>query len=161
MSETITLQALDLSGETLTMFLRKSDGTLLNTDGDAMTESGSTGVFTATLAESRTGLGPLAVRICAGSETADNLLYDGFLAEGSSVIDSTSTAVLDSDVATKIDNIQDAAGWLLAISSGAVANPQTATEQYDITQFGVNYRVAMAGLTSTGTRTAPTLSKPA
>jgi hypothetical protein len=72
-----------------------------------------------------------------------------------------STAVLDSAVATKIDNIQDAAGWLLAISSGAVANPQTATEQYDITQFGVNYRVAMAGLTSTGTRTAPTLSKPA
>jgi hypothetical protein len=70
-------------------------------------------------------------------------------------------AVLDSAVATKIDNIQDAAGWLLAISSGAVANPQTATEQYDITQFGVNYRVAMAGLTSTGTRTAPTLSKPA
>jgi len=70
-------------------------------------------------------------------------------------------AALDSAVATKIDNIQDAAGWLLAISSGAVANPQTATEQYDITQFGVNYRVAMAGLTSTGTRTAPTLSKPA
>jgi hypothetical protein len=62
---------------------------------------------------------------------------------------------------TEIGNIQDAAGWLLAISSGAVANPQTATEQYDITQFGVNYRVAMAGLTSTGTRTAPTLSKPA
>jgi len=69
-------------------------------------------------------------------------------------------AELDSAVATKIDNIQDAAGWLLAISSGAVANPQTSTEQYDITQFGVNYRVAMAGLTSTGTRTAPTLSKP-
>ena len=69
-------------------------------------------------------------------------------------------AELDSAVSTQIDNIQDAAGWLLAISSGAVANPQTSTEQYDITQFGVNYRVAMAGLTSTGTRTAPTLSKP-
>jgi hypothetical protein len=61
---------------------------------------------------------------------------------------------------TEIANIQDSAGWLLAIGSGAVANPQTSTEQYDITQFGVNYRVAMAGLTSTGTRTAPTLSKP-
>jgi len=97
MSETIILQALDLSGETLTMFLRKSDGTLLNTDGDAMTESGSTGVFTATLAEPRTGLGPLAVRICSGSETAENLLYDGFLSEGSTVIDSTMTAELDSD----------------------------------------------------------------
>jgi hypothetical protein len=215
MPETITLQALDLSGETLTMFLRKSDGTLLNTGGDAMTESGTTGVFTATLAESRTGLGPLAVRVCAGSETADNLLYDGFLVEGTTVIDSVMRVELDSasrlaiwntlttetftadsfgelllisdgtngravkvtganhiaaDVhdcqadglsgSTEIGNIQDAAGWLLAISSGAVANPQTATEQYDITQFGVNYRVAMAGLTSTGTRTAPTLSKP-
>jgi len=60
---------------------------------------------------------------------------------------------------TEIANIQDSAGWLLAIGSGAVANPQTSTEQYDITQFGVNYRVAMAGLTSTGTRTAPTLTK--
>jgi hypothetical protein len=215
MPETITLQALDLSGETLTMFLRKSDGSLLNTGGDGMTESGSTGVFTATLAESRSGLGPLNVRICAGSETADNLLYDGFLAEGTTVIDSVMRAELDSasrlaiwntlttetftadsfgelllisdgtngravkvtganhiaaDVhdcqadglsgSTEIANIQDAAGWLLAIGSGAVANPQTSTEQYDITQFGVNYRVAMAGLTSTGTRTAPTLSKP-
>jgi hypothetical protein len=96
MPETITLQALDLSGETLTMFLRKADGTLLNTGGDAMTESGSTGVFTATLEEARTGLGPLAVRICAGAETADNLLYDGFLVEGTTVIDSATLAELDS-----------------------------------------------------------------
>jgi hypothetical protein len=96
MTESIKLHALDLSGETLTMFLRKSDGTLLNTGGDAMTEAGATGVFTGTLAEARTGLGPLAVRACAGAETADNLLYDGFLVEGSAVIDSTVTAVLDS-----------------------------------------------------------------
>lgn len=109
MSETITLQALDLSGETLTMFLRKSDGTLLNAGGDAMTESGSTGVFTATLAEARTGLGPLAVRICAGAETADNLLYDGFLVEGTTVIDSTVNAELDSATQTQLDNIENTA----------------------------------------------------
>lgn len=107
MSETITLQALDLSGETLTMFLRKSDGTLLNTGGDAMTESGSTGVFTAALTEARTGLGPLAVRICAGSETADNLLYDGFLAESSTVIDSVMRAELDSAARVKLHGTQD------------------------------------------------------
>jgi hypothetical protein len=107
MSETITLQALDLSGETLTMFLRKADGTLLNTGGDAGTESGSTGVFTFTLAESRAGLGPLAVRVCVGSETAENLLYDGFLVEGSTVIDSTVAAVLDP---ATIDAIADAIG---------------------------------------------------
>jgi hypothetical protein len=106
MSETITLQALDLSGETLTMFLRKSDGSLLNTGGDAMTEAGTTGVFTATLAESRTGLGPLAVRICAGGETANNLLYDGFLVEGTTVIDSAIRAELDSAVAAQITAIE-------------------------------------------------------
>jgi hypothetical protein len=125
MPETITLQALDLSGETLTMFLRKPDGTLLNTGGDAMTESGSTGVFTATLAEARTGLGPLAVRICSGSETADNLLYDGFLSEGSTVIDSTMTAELDSASRLAIWNTlttetftADSFGELLLISDG-------------------------------------------
>ena len=105
MPETITLNALDLSGETLTMFLRRADGTLLNTGGDAMTEAGATGVFTATLAEARTGLGPLAVRACAGAETAANLLYDGFLVEGSAVIDSTVAAVLDSATAAKITAI--------------------------------------------------------
>jgi hypothetical protein len=105
MTESITLHALDLSGETLTMFLRKSDGTLLNTGGDAMTEAGATGVFTATLAEARTGLGPLAVRACAGAETAGNLLYDGFLVEGTAVIDSPVTAVLDSATVAKIDAI--------------------------------------------------------
>jgi hypothetical protein len=70
------------------------------------------------------------------------------------------TVVLDSAVETKINNIQDAAGWLLAINSGACANPQTSAEQYDITAFGVAFRVVMAGQTATGTRTAPTLSKP-
>ena len=69
-------------------------------------------------------------------------------------------AVLDSAVGTQIDNIENAAGWLLAINSGACANPQTSAEQYDITAFGVAFRVVMAGQTSTGIRTAPTLSKP-
>jgi hypothetical protein len=67
---------------------------------------------------------------------------------------------LDSSVATKIDNIQDAAGYTLAILAGACADPQTNSEQYDVTLFGVNFRVVMAGQTSTGVRTAPTLSKP-
>ena len=132
MSETITLQALDLSGETLTLFLRKSDGTLLNTNGDAMTEAGSTGVFTATLAESRTGLGPLAVRVCAGAETADNLLYDGFLVEGSTVIDSTAAVALDSATAAKIDAILVDTGTTLpaqiaGISAGSGTGARTVT----------------------------------
>lgn len=67
---------------------------------------------------------------------------------------------LDSAVGTQITNIENASGWLLAINSGACANPQTSAEQYDITAFGVAFRVVMANQTSTGIRTAPTLSKP-
>jgi len=97
MSETITLHALDLSGETtLKLFLRKDDGTLLNTGGDALTEISSSGVFTATLGEARTGLGTLAVRVCDGTETADNLLIDDFLPETETTIGASGTAVLDS-----------------------------------------------------------------
>ena len=69
-------------------------------------------------------------------------------------------AELDSAVGTQITNIENASGWLLAINSGACANPQTSAEQYDITAFGVAFRVVMANQTSTGIRTAPTLSKP-
>lgn len=97
MPETITLHALDLSGETtLKMFLRKDDGTLLNADGDALTEISSSGVFTATLGEARAGLGTLSVRVCDGTETADNLLIDDFLPESSTVIGAKVNAELDS-----------------------------------------------------------------
>jgi hypothetical protein len=120
MPETITLNALDLSGETLTLFLRKSDGSLLNTDGDAMTEAGTTGVFTATLAESRTGLGPLAVRVCAGAETGDNLLYDGWLAESTTLIDAMPAVELDSSTAQKINDIHTDTGTTLPAAIAAL-----------------------------------------
>jgi hypothetical protein len=113
MSETITLHALDLSGETLTLFLRQSDGSLLNTGGDAGTEAGATGVFTFTLGESRTGLGPLAVRVCAGAETGDNLLYDGWLVESTTLIDAVQAVELDSATSQKIDDILTDTGTTL------------------------------------------------
>ena len=72
----------------------------------------------------------------------------------------TGAVELDSATQTQVTNIENASGWLLAIQSGACANPQTSAEQYDITAFGVAFRVVMAGQTSTGIRTAPTLSKP-
>ena len=105
MSETITLHALDLSGETtLKLFLRKDDGTPLNTGGDDLTEIGSSGVFTATLAEARTGLGDLSYRVCLASETADNLLIDGFLPETETTIGASWTAVLDSASVTAVQS---------------------------------------------------------
>jgi hypothetical protein len=70
-----------------------------------------------------------------------------------------STAELDSAVGTQIDNIENASGYLLAVLAGACADPQTASETYAITVFGSTFTVDMAGQTSTGTRTAPTLTK--
>ena len=66
---------------------------------------------------------------------------------------------LDSAVATQIDNIENASGYLLAVLAGECADPQTASETYAITVFGSTFTVDMAGQTSTGTRTAPTLTK--
>ena len=68
-------------------------------------------------------------------------------------------AELDSAVGTQIDNIENASGYLLAVLAGACADPQTASETYAITVFGSTFTVDMAGQTSTGTRTAPTLTK--
>ena len=69
------------------------------------------------------------------------------------------TVELDSSIQTQVNNIENASGYLLALQAGAISNPQTATETYSITAFGSTFTVALAGLTSTGTRTAPTLTK--
>ena len=68
-------------------------------------------------------------------------------------------AALDSATALQVTNIENASGYLLAIQAGACADPQTASETYTITIFGSTFTVDMAGQTSTGTRTAPTLTK--
>jgi hypothetical protein len=68
-------------------------------------------------------------------------------------------AALDSAVGTQITNIENAAGYTLAVLAGACADPQTSSETYAITVFGSTFTVDMAGQTSTGTRTAPTLTK--
>ena len=115
MSETIIFHALDLSGETtLKLFLRKDDGSLLNTGGDALAEIGGSGVFEATFTESRTGLGTLSVRVCDGTETADNLLYDDFLPESSTVIGAKRDAALNATTQTQINNIETGTNTLLS-----------------------------------------------
>lgn len=67
--------------------------------------------------------------------------------------------VLDSAIQTQVNNIENASGYLLAVLAGACADPQTASETYAITVFGSTFTVDMAGQTSTGARTAPTLTK--
>jgi len=108
MSETITFHALDLAGEAgLKLYLRKNDGSLLNTGGDAFTDLGSSGVFTATLAESRVGLGNLHARVCDGTETADNSVYEEFLPESVTVIGAAVDAVLNTEGRTAIADAVD------------------------------------------------------
>ena len=139
MPETITLHALDLSGETtLKLFLRKDDGTLINTGGDALAEIGSSGVFTATLAESRVGLGTLNARVCDAVETADGLLIDDPLPESSTVIGAKVNAVLDSAATDAlVDLIWDepltGATHNVATSSGKRLRQTTAFQQIDST----------------------------
>lgn len=55
--------------------------------------------------------------------------------------------------------ILDRQAYTLAILAGACSDPQTSSETYVLTIGGSTYTVDMAGQTSTGTRTAPTLTK--
>lgn len=71
----------------------------------------------------------------------------------------TGAVELDPAAQMQINNIENAAGYTLAVLAGACADPQTSSETYAITVFGSTFTVDMAGQTSTGTRTAPTLNK--
>ena len=73
--------------------------------------------------------------------------------------DKVGAVELDSAIQTQVNNIENAAGYTLAVLAGACADPQTSSETYAITVFGSTFTVDMAGQTSTGTRTAPTLTK--
>ncbi len=79
--------------------------------------------------------------------------------DGETATETPPTVELDSATNTQIDNIENASGYLLAVLAGSCADPQTASETYAITVFGSTFTVDMAGQTSTGTRTAPTLTK--
>jgi hypothetical protein len=59
----------------------------------------------------------------------------------------------------QIAPITDGIGWTLASLYGACANPQAADSLVQLTINGHDYSGQYAGLTATGVRTAPTLSK--
>lgn len=102
MSETILVRFPEISGDVsgYTAFLRHSTtGALLNTGGDAITESGATGLWSFTLAETRAANTDYDVAIYSGSsETAANLVYDDTLRNGltrvGAVFEPTSTTII-------------------------------------------------------------------
>lgn len=90
MSETISIQFPDISGDVsgFTAFMRSEAGELLNTGGDTIAETGATGLWTFTLSESRVAAADYHVRVYSGTtETAENLVYDGILYAGQSIVD--------------------------------------------------------------------------
>ena len=62
---------------------------------------------------------------------------------------------LEASVQSTLDRL----GFTLAALAGACANPQVATSSYAIVRDGDTFTIDYAGLTDTGVRTAPTLTK--
>jgi hypothetical protein len=90
MSEVISIQFPDISGDVsgYTAFIRNEAGALLNGVGDAITETGATGLWTFTLAETRAANTDYHVRIYAGAaEVPAELVYDGILYAGQTLVD--------------------------------------------------------------------------
>lgn len=90
MAETLSIQFPDISGDVspYTAFMRSEAGALLNTGGDAIAETGATGLWTFTLAETRVSGSDYHVRVYAGSaESAADLVYDGILYAGQTQVD--------------------------------------------------------------------------
>lgn len=83
--------------------------------------------------------------------------------------DAITAAKIAADAVTEIQSglatsanqtaILDRQAYTLAVLAGACSDPQTSAETYVLTIGGSTYTVDMAGQTSTGTRTAPTLTK--
>lgn len=145
MAETISLHAPELTGiGSLTAYLyTRSIGALLNTGGDSLTESpASSGRFTFTLAESRTGLGLLRCDVRSGSVT----YRYGWLAEDDTIV--MDVEHLDTDLAAieaQLDLIQtqtDLIGSASAITSllaAAVLEPGTITSFPETLTIGDSY----------------------
>lgn len=90
MSEVISVQFPDISGDVSghTAFIRDEAGALLNTGGDAIAETGATGLWTFTLGETRVKSIDYFVRIYSGStEVKENLVFDGILFAEQSLVD--------------------------------------------------------------------------
>jgi hypothetical protein len=69
------------------------------------------------------------------------------------------TAATAADLDTDLTEILDRLGYLLARQAGAVADAQTTAPEYSITRSGDTFTVTLAGVTSAGVRTAPSLVK--
>jgi hypothetical protein len=151
-----TVSVSEIGSGTITAFL--FSGTTLAATLGSIAENGTLkGRNTGVVNDVAAGNYRLVVKFDGCTVSESDTVVDLLLAVGTYV--SYRAAVLDSAVGTQITNIENASGYMLAVLAGECADPQTASETYAITVFGSTFTVDMAGQTSTGTRTAPTLTK--
>lgn len=101
---TISIFLSDLSGVTgMYLWLRKaSDFSLVNAGGDALTESGTSGAFSATVAEDLSAVGLLHATISSDANET-NAIADGWLPQGATLaIDHHPLAELDAAAQTAL-----------------------------------------------------------
>ena len=125
---TVSMFMPNLSGTTgLTLFLRKSsDYSLVNGAGNALTESSTSGWFTATVAEAWTET--LSATVVDG----DGLVpAAGWLGVGATVV-SDVKAELDSEVTDQLDNIQLWTHRIAATTAGKASGAGSSTETFFI-----------------------------
>lgn len=99
------------------------------------------------------------VSMASNTLTASALASDAVTEIQSGLATASALTTVDDFLDTEITEVLDRLGFLLARSSGAVASPQGTTPSYAITRSGSTFTVDMAGVTSGGVRTAPTLTK--
>lgn len=151
-----TVSVSEVGSGTVTAFLF-SDTTLTATLGSIAENGTLKGRNTGVVDDVAAGQYRLVVKFNGYTISESDLVVDLLLVDGTYV--AYRAAVLDSAVGTQITNIENASGYLLAVLAGACADPQTASETYAITVFGSTFTVDMQNQTSTGVRTAPTLTK--
>lgn len=149
------------TGQTLTakLFTALAPDTVAYTSDSTAERTNAKGEYVFTFGETAVISGAFTMIVFSGASPVarGNRTFAGTNAETATT--TPETAVLDPATQTQVNNIENASGYLLAVLAGACADPQTASETYAITVFGSTFTVDMAGQTSTGTRTAPTLTK--
>ena len=160
-TQTVQIHTFDYGASLSSATLRSiADDTLVATADSVNEVTADSGLYAAVFGETSViAAGTYRLRAVVSGQPINR--YVTLAGTNNEVVQSRSErlAELDSAVGTQINNIENASGYLLAVLAGECADPQTASETYAITVFGSTFTVDMAGQTSTGTRTAPTLTK--
>lgn len=156
--KTINLPSLAAVTGMYAFVYRPDTQVLLNTGGDALSlVSGAVDRFQFDLAEDVSSYDYVEVRIHdSNTPTQANLLWYASLALGDTVCQDAALPI-----ATKAtqETMRKLCGFTLSWVAGAIANAQSSTETTVITIDGVTYTVTGAGITSTGNRSAPSLTE--